>query len=70
MDYMFRWLSLRFLSGQQLTLFAGLALQTPQLPPSPSLLEENEPERDASAAATQQHIARLARAGPRFSQVS
>ena len=60
MDYMFRWLSLRFLSGQQLTLFAGLALQTPQLPPSPSLLEENEPERDAGASATQLHIARLA----------
>ncbi len=71
MDYMFRWLSLRFLSGQQLTLFAGLALQTPQLPPSPSLLEENEPERDAGAAATQQHIARLAEeVAKRLSQVT
>ena len=26
MDYIFRWLNLRFLSGEQLTLFAGLAL--------------------------------------------
>jgi len=25
MDYIFRWLNLRFLSGEQLTLFAGLA---------------------------------------------
>ena len=32
MDYMFRWLNLRFLSGQQLTLFAGLGQQAPQLP--------------------------------------
>ena len=27
MDYIFRWLNLRFLSGTQLTLFAGLGLQ-------------------------------------------
>ena len=42
MDYIFRWLNLRFLSGEQLTLFAGLAPQTPQLPASPSILEESE----------------------------
>ncbi len=35
MDYIFRWLNLRFLSGTQLTLFAGLAPQAPQLPASP-----------------------------------
>jgi ribonucleoside-diphosphate reductase alpha chain len=29
MDYIFRWLQLRFLSGQQLDLFAGLSTQTP-----------------------------------------
>src|SRR6202034_1817869 len=28
MDYIFRWLQLRFLSGQQLSLFAGLTPQT------------------------------------------
>ena len=36
MDYIFRWLNLRFLSGEQLTLFAGLAPQAPQLPASPT----------------------------------
>ncbi|MFP5277627.1 MAG: vitamin B12-dependent ribonucleotide reductase [Acidobacteriota bacterium] len=42
MDYIFRWLHLRFLSGEQLTLFAGFAPQAPQLPASPSILEEEE----------------------------
>jgi ribonucleoside-diphosphate reductase alpha chain len=46
MDYIFRWLNLRFLSGTQLTLFAGLTPQTPQLPASPSLLPETEPEHE------------------------
>jgi len=59
MDYMFRWLSLRFLSGEQLTLFAGLAPQAPQLPASPSLLPETDAE-EVAAATTQQQIARLA----------
>jgi ribonucleoside-diphosphate reductase alpha chain len=45
MDYIFRWLNLRFLSGTQLTLFAGLAPQAPQLPASPSMLPETEPDR-------------------------
>ena len=45
MDYMFRWLSLRFLSGEQLTLFAGLARQAPQLPASPSILPESDGRR-------------------------
>jgi ribonucleoside-diphosphate reductase alpha chain len=44
MDYIFRWLNLRFLSGEQLTLFAGLAPRAPQLPASPTILPENEPE--------------------------
>jgi ribonucleoside-diphosphate reductase alpha chain len=44
MDYIFRWLNLRFLSGEQLTLFAGLAPHAPQLPASPSILSESEPE--------------------------
>jgi ribonucleoside-diphosphate reductase alpha chain len=35
MDYIFRWLQLRFLSGQQLSLFAGLApAPTPEASPS------------------------------------
>jgi len=47
MDYIFRWLNLRFLSGTQLTLFAGLGAQAPQLPASPSLLPETDPEEDS-----------------------
>jgi ribonucleoside-diphosphate reductase alpha chain len=43
MDYIFRWLQLRFLSGTQLPLFAGLVPQAQQLPaPPPSLLPEVE----------------------------
>ncbi len=43
MDYIFRWLQLRFLSGTQLTLFAGLTPQAAQLPvPPPSLSDEVE----------------------------
>jgi ribonucleoside-diphosphate reductase alpha chain len=56
MDYIFRWLNLRFLSGEQLTLFAGLGPKAPQLPASPTILEENEPE----GASSQQHLSRLA----------
>jgi ribonucleoside-diphosphate reductase alpha chain len=49
MDYIFRWLQLRFLSGTQLPLFAGLAPQPAQIaPPPPSLLPE--PEMDAEPA--------------------
>jgi ribonucleoside-diphosphate reductase alpha chain len=58
MDYIFRWLNLRFLSGTQLTLFAGLGLQAPQLPASPSLIPDPEPEDDA--VTSQHHLARLA----------
>ena len=55
MDYIFRWLHLRFLEGEQLALFAGLAQQSPQLPDSPSL-SENEPEDQLS----QDHLSQLA----------
>jgi ribonucleoside-diphosphate reductase alpha chain len=56
MDYIFRWLDLRFLSGTQLALFAGFAPQASQLPETPSLLPEAEPENDLS----QSHLAKLA----------
>ena len=59
MDYMFRWLNLRFLSGQQLTLFAGLGQQAPQLTAPPSMIADSGLEEDESPT-TQQHIARLA----------
>jgi len=69
MDYIFRWLHLRFLSGEQLTLFAGLGLKAPQLPASPSLAPETDAE-EVAAEATQQHIARLAEeVAKRLSQV-
>jgi len=57
MDYIFRWLNLRFLSGTQLTLFAGLAPQAPQLPASPSLIPDSETEEDRSFS--QNHLAKL-----------
>ncbi len=41
MDYIFRWLQLRFLSGQQLQLFAGLAPSTSL--PAPTSDEAGEP---------------------------
>jgi len=44
MDYIFRWLNLRFLSGEQLTLFAGLAPHAAPLPASPTILPETETE--------------------------
>ena len=41
MDYIFRWLQLRFLSGTQLPLFAGLVPQAQQLPaPTPSIVPD------------------------------
>ena len=47
MDYIFRWLNLRFLSGTQLSLFAGFTSPAPQLPSSPSILPDVEPEEDS-----------------------
>ncbi len=62
MDYIFRWLSLRFLSGTQLTLFAGLAPQAPQLPAAPKtiLAEEAAAEAQVSANLQQDQLDRLA----------
>jgi ribonucleoside-diphosphate reductase alpha chain len=57
MDYIFRWLNLRFLSGTQLTLFAGLAPQAPQLPASPTILEHDVEEE---GAIPQDQLSRLA----------
>jgi ribonucleoside-diphosphate reductase alpha chain len=69
MDYIFRWLSLRFLSGTQLTLFAGLAPQAPQLAAPPSILPEPEPEDEVGASQVQ--LARLAEeVAKRLNQVS
>jgi ribonucleoside-diphosphate reductase alpha chain len=57
MDYIFRWLNLRFLSGTQLSLFAGFASQAAQLPASPSLISDTELEEDSLS---QNHLAKLA----------
>jgi ribonucleoside-diphosphate reductase alpha chain len=68
MDYIFRWLNLRFLSGDQLTLFAGLMPRAPELPASPSILEENEEEE---AIPPSQHLAKMAQdLAKRLNQVS
>jgi len=58
MDYIFRWLNLRFLSGEQLTLFAGLSPQAAPLPASPTILPEAEPEPEGNISQSQ--LARLA----------
>jgi ribonucleoside-diphosphate reductase alpha chain len=58
MDYIFRWLNLRFLSGTQLSLFAGFGSQAPQLPASPSLIPDAEAEDEAPVP--QNQLARLA----------
>ena len=59
MDYIFRWLNLRFLSGTQLSLFSSFAPPPPQLPASPSMIPESEPETELSAI-SQDNMARLA----------
>ncbi|HUY80216.1 MAG TPA: vitamin B12-dependent ribonucleotide reductase [Acidobacteriaceae bacterium] len=60
MDYIFRWLQLRFLSGQQLSLFAGFAgtgVAAATAPPPSALLSSTAPHPAASSttsvAATQ-----------------
>ena len=58
MDYIFRWLNLRFLSGTQMSLFAGLTPQASQLPAPPTMLPDSEPEQDV--AAPQGNLAKLA----------
>jgi ribonucleoside-diphosphate reductase alpha chain len=54
MDYIFRWLHLRFLSGQQLSLFASLAPHAPELPTPPSLIPDIEPVQDYNALSNRQ----------------
>jgi ribonucleoside-diphosphate reductase alpha chain len=50
MDYIFRWLQLRFLSGTQLALFAGIVHQAQQLPaPPPSLLPETDEDPESQS---------------------
>jgi ribonucleoside-diphosphate reductase alpha chain len=46
MDYIFRWLNLRFLSGEQLTLFAGLGPQAAPIPETPTILSGSDPDPD------------------------
>jgi len=58
MDYIFRWLNLRFLSGTQLSLFAGFGPQAPQLPASPSLISDSDSEDESMVS--QNHLAKLA----------
>jgi ribonucleoside-diphosphate reductase alpha chain len=58
MDYIFRWLNLRFLSGTQLSLFAGFGPQAPQLPASPSLISDSDSEDESMGS--QNHLAKLA----------
>ncbi|MDE3162394.1 MAG: vitamin B12-dependent ribonucleotide reductase, partial [Acidobacteriota bacterium] len=58
MDYIFRWLHLRFLSGTQLSLFAGFAPQAAQLPAAPSMISDPEPAEQAPLPQSQ--LARLA----------
>jgi ribonucleoside-diphosphate reductase alpha chain len=49
MDYIFRWLQLRFLSGTQLTLFAGMVPQAQQLPAPAPVAAEVDLETSAGA---------------------
>jgi ribonucleoside-diphosphate reductase alpha chain len=58
MDYIFRWLNLRFLSGTQLSLFAGFGSQAPQLPASPSLIPDADAEEES--VGSQSPLAKLA----------
>jgi ribonucleoside-diphosphate reductase alpha chain len=70
MDYIFRWLSLRFLSDTQLSLFASLAPHPPQLPASPSMIPESEQEEEESNI-SQGQLAKLAEeVAKRLNQVS
>src|SRR5579859_4717877 len=66
MDYIFRWLNLRFLSGEQLTLFAGLAPQASPLPETPTILPDVVPEEDS---ATHKQLARLAEEMSRLREI-
>jgi ribonucleoside-diphosphate reductase alpha chain len=52
MDYIFRWLQLRFLSGTQLTLFAGLGVQPAELPAPHSLTSETDLDSEPGSGVT------------------
>jgi ribonucleoside-diphosphate reductase alpha chain len=57
MDYIFRWLQLRFLSGTQLSLFAGLAgapALSPEAAAQPLSPEQHEPTRGMGATSAPQ----------------
>jgi ribonucleoside-diphosphate reductase alpha chain len=69
MDYIFRWLNLRFLSGTQLSLFASLTPHAEQLPAPPTMIPESEAEEDETIS--QGQMARLAEeVARRLSQIS
>ncbi len=70
MDYIFRWLNLRFLSGQQLTLFAGLSPAAPQLPASPSLLAESDLDEDEPVSKQNQMARLVEEVAKRLNQVA
>jgi ribonucleoside-diphosphate reductase alpha chain len=70
MDYIFRWLNLRFLSGQQLTLFAGLSPAAPQLPASPSLLAESDLDEDVPVSQQNQMARLVEEVAKRLNQVA
>jgi ribonucleoside-diphosphate reductase alpha chain len=70
MDYIFRWLNLRFLSGEQLSLFKGFAVAAPQLPATPTMSQTMELEEDDDIT-SQSHLERLAEeVAKRLNQVS
>ncbi|HEY1256900.1 MAG TPA: vitamin B12-dependent ribonucleotide reductase, partial [Terracidiphilus sp.] len=69
MDYIFKWLNLRFLSGTQLSLFASLTPHAEQLPAPPTMIPETEDEEDD--AMQQGQLAKLAeQVAKRLNQVS
>jgi ribonucleoside-diphosphate reductase alpha chain len=69
MDYIFKWLNLRFLSGTQLSLFASLTPHAEQLPAPPTMIPETEDEEDD--AMQQGQLAKLAeQVALRLNQVS
>jgi ribonucleoside-diphosphate reductase alpha chain len=69
MDYIFKWLNLRFLSGTQLSLFASLTPHAEQLPAPPTMIPETEDEEDD--AMQQGQLAKLAEeVAKRLNQVS
>ena len=59
MDYIFRWLNLRFLSGEQLTLFAGLAPQAAApLPETPTILPDSDESEHSDLSRLAEEVAK------------